>query len=470
MTEFHDDFFKTKLYNAEAEYSENVSFDKVMERRKKKRRFVFWWNPKVYITTGVLFLGGLTAFIASSFENNNRYDVSHNLTDSRNIEHSYKKATNLAESKKQISTIAQNNSEKLNIKNASSLNIIGNNRGEIKRSTNHQLGKSSFQLFTAKRKRINQNGKNNADIIGSIGIGQNLLNANVSSLIESDQKGYAKNPNWSSEDIWNLTKWNDKLNSAPLRDKHFGFEGLNLEYPELNFELPEFNISLKKTPSKWFAELSAITGSNNTIVFEDNVPLSILGTQYMAQYQLLAMKDFQNGSMFGAGVQFSEWVGNGKWQKTENVVVTKVTNRRILISMIGMPKKYAYVSDTTYEVNTNVQTGMIDYTIDKISFPLAYRFCTSIGKMPVRLGVHLAPGYTTLTKGIYFNTTDYQPLEKTRQLTVDGRISLGPMFPITKNWTFVIEPSLIYQSFITPDAQVNGKFFTGLGVAILRQF
>jgi hypothetical protein len=56
-------------------------------------------------------------------------------------------------------------------------------------------------------------------------------------------------------------------------------------------------------------------------------------------------------------------------------------------------------------------------------------------------------------------------------MTIDGRISLGPMIPISKKWTFVIEPSLIYQSYLSDNnTNVNGKFFTGLGIAILRQF
>jgi hypothetical protein len=62
-------------------------------------------------------------------------------------------------------------------------------------------------------------------------------------------------------------------------------------------------------------------------------------------------------------------------------------------------------------------------------------------------------------------------IEQTRHMTIDGRISLGPMIPISKKWTFVIEPSLIYQSYLSDNnTNVNGKFFTGLGIAILRQF
>ena len=281
---------------------------------------------------------------------------------------------------------------------------------------------------------------------------------------------FAKVSSWANEDIFNLSKWNDRLNSAKPKQNHFGFEGLNLDISDLEFDLPEFEIRLRNTPSKWFAELSVITGSNNTIVFEDDVPLSVLGTQYMAQYQMLVLKDFENGSMFGAGIQFSEWVGNGKWQRTSNAMVPKVTTRKVLISPPWQPKKYAVLSDTTYVPATTVQSGAVEYKIDKVSFPLAYRFCTSIGKLPVRFGLHLAPGYTTLTQGVYFTQTDFRPIQSNSQMTVDGRITLGPMFPITKKWTFVMEPSLIYQSFVTPDNQVNGKFFTGLGVAILHQF
>lgn len=436
--EFPDDFFKDKFYNSEAEYSENVSFEKVMDRRRKKRRFIFWWNPKTYATLGVLFLGGLTAFVTHSFNGKSTKADQVKVTniDSRNL------------------TISKNNDSKVQS------GVRNNNLGGFSKTTN--------DLFSKRNKKTADKSTNTL-----------VVNADKTLITQPEsisneqlfgESKFAKVSSWANEDIYNLSKWNDRLNSAKPKQNHFGFEGLNLDISDLEFDLPEFEIRLRNTPSKWFAELSVITGSNNTIVFEDDVPLSVLGTQYMAQYQMLVLKDFENGSMFGAGIQFSEWVGNGKWQRTSNAMVPKVTTRKVLISPPWQPKKYAVLSDTTYVPATTVQSGAVEYKIDKVSFPLAYRFCTSIGKLPVRFGLHLAPGYTTLTQGVYFTQTDFRPIQSNSQMTVDGRITLGPMFPITKKWTFVMEPSLIYQSFVTPDNQVNGKFFTGLGVAILHQF
>jgi len=473
--EFPDDFFKDKLYNSEAEFSENVSFEKVMDRRRKKRRFLFWWNPKTYATLGVLFLGGLTAYVTHSYNGNsnkaNPVQISNNENRSvtsnsyKNTKPELSQVNSVKKETVAVANVENNSLDQSTLTGKSAVTGESTNSSSafkavnrIQKSTrknvlNHSSSKLLNQL--AQEKEINDQSK--------------LAQSKPSTKV-SDEPKFAQVSNWANEDISNLTKWNDKISSAGLRENHFGFEGLKLDISDLEFDLPEFDIKLRKTPSKWFAELSVITGSNNTIVFEDNVPLSVLGTQYMAQYQMIVLKDFENGAMFGAGIQFSEWVGNGKWQRTSNLMVPKITTHKVLISPPWQPKKYAILTDTTYVPASNVQTGIIEYKIDKLSFPLAYRFNTSIGKLPVRLGIHLAPGYTTLTRGVYFTQTDFRPIASNRQMTIDGKISLGPMFPITKKWTFVMEPSLIYQSFVTPDNQVNGKFFTGLGVAILRQF
>jgi hypothetical protein len=469
--EFPDDFFKDKLYNSEADYSENVSFDKVMDRRRKKRRLLFWWNPKTYATLGVLFLGGLTAFVTHSF---NGKSNNSNIVDVANVSNS--NLTSNQTNKKEVQAeLSKKNQFENETVAASKIVKTGFNKSELSFAHSyHDLAfKKGNKIKQSKLKSVLNH--SNSKLLNQLVLEKSLNNqskiaqSNLTNKL-SEESTFGKSSILANEDIYNLSKWNDRISSAKPKQNHFGFDGLKLYMSDLEFELPDFEIKLRNTPSKWFAELSAITGSNNTIVFEDDVPLSVLGTQYMAQYQMLVLKDFENGSMFGAGIQFSEWVGNGKWQRTSNSMVPKVTTRKVLISPPWEPKKYAVLSDTTYVPVTTVQSGAVEYKIDKISFPLAYRFCTSIGKLPVRFGMHLAPGYTTVTEGVYFTQTDFRPIQSNRQMTVDGRITLGPMFPITKKWTFVMEPSLIYQSFVTPDNQVNGKFFTGLGVAILRQF
>jgi len=467
--EFPDDFFKDKLLNSEAEYGENVTFEKVMQRRRKKRRFFFWWNPKTYATFGVLFLGILTAFVTHSFYGKSNESDKVQLANV-NIHNSTANQLNQFETELSAkNSIYKESGVKSNIVKAD------NSKSEL------AIDNSSDKLAIKKAKSIKKEShksllnSSNSKFLNQLVLEKAINDQSISKksyLIDKvlEESTFAKNSNWAVEDIFNWSKWNDRIYSAKLKQNQFGFDDLNLDIYDLEFDLPDFEIKLRNTPSKWFAELSVITGSNNTIVFKEDLPLSVLGTQYMAQYQMLILKDFANGSMFGAGIQFSEWVGNGRWQSTTNSMVPKVTTHKVLISAPWQPKKYAVLSDTTYVPATTVQTGVIDYKIDKVSFPLAYRFFTSIGKLPVRFGVHLAPGYTTLTQGVYFTQTDFRPIQSSRQMTLDGRITLGPIFPITKKWTFVMEPSLIYQSFVTPDNQVNGKFFTGLGVAILHQF
>ncbi len=59
IDENQDSFFRDKLFDLESPLNEKVSFEAVMEKRKKKRRVIFCWNPKVYVVAGLFVLGGL---------------------------------------------------------------------------------------------------------------------------------------------------------------------------------------------------------------------------------------------------------------------------------------------------------------------------------------------------------------------------------------------------------------------------
>jgi hypothetical protein len=81
--------------------------------------------------------------------------------------------------------------------------------------------------------------------------------------------------------------------------------------------------------------------------------------------------------------------------------------------------------------------------------------------------MHLAPGVTTVSEGTYFTETSFNSIDKKRHTTMDGTLFVGPMIPVTRNMTLVIQPSVMYQSFVSDRGQVNGKFFGGLGVSMI---
>jgi hypothetical protein len=476
IDENQDSFFRDKLFDLESPLNEKVSFEAVMEKRKKKRRVVFWWNPKVYVVAGLFVVGGLALFLSNPFDKTNKPLSTKELTTKATVVAAEKKTKVVSD--QTISTLkdqdilsSQLSEKQFGLKSdEASLDLQKRSRKSLERGNNAAVVNSLRHNKSNRRGFSYQDQQQDITEAQIFETGKEYLN-----LDRSKSRQYKLGQQFETKSTAEETyTWNnvfDVIRSKRPNAFRFNFPEFNLASFNIDLDGKERPVKLKLRPSKWFAELSVITGSNNTINFEDNVPLSILGTQYMAQYQLLILKDLENGSMFGAGIQYSEWVGNGQWQLNKNEMVREIKNVKVLVSAPWEPKKYITIADTSFKAVNNVQVGNIEYRIDKISFPLAYRFYTQIAKTPIRLAVHLAPGYTTVNSGQYFNTTDYHMIEQTSHMTIDGRISLGPMIPISKKWTFVIEPSLIYQSYLSGNnTNVNGKFFTGLGIAILRQF
>ena len=485
MNENQDSFFRDKLYDLESPLNERVSFEEVMERRKKKRRFIFWWNPKVYVVAGLFVVGGLGMYLANPFDEH-RTPVSTKDLTTKVVSSNAKKAAEKNGQEKSSTENASNQVENYNKGLTQSQNAkmqIENHRGIHAQSEGLKI-QTDFQSDNSSQINLRRDFNRKQTRRG-----YSLINENQTGIFEDQifetSKEYLKlshNKSATLEDFLsgkssNLADKQYTWNNQNEIIRSLSLTQLKIQYP--HFDWASFNIDLdipdrpmlpKMPNSKWYAELSVITGSNNTINFEENVPLSVLGTQYMAQYQLLLLKDLENGSMLGAGIQYSEWVGNGQWQLNKNEMIQRIDTNVVRISAPWQPKRYVTIIDTSYVPANNVQTGNIEYRIGKISFPFAYRFYTQIAKTPIRVGFHLAPGYTTVNSGTYFTTTDYRPIDQARHLTFDGKLSIGPMIPVTKKWTFVIEPSIMYQSFLTDNnATVNGKFFTGLGIAILRK-
>lgn len=257
------------------------------------------------------------------------------------------------------------------------------------------------------------------------------------------------------------------LKSARMRFTPIDWDKTNWDLEGIEFDIPEQRIRNKFQKLPWFFEVSAIAASNNTINFDEDRPLSVLGTQYLAQYSASFLKEFNNATMWGLGVQYSEWVGNGQWRENEFVKVMRLDTQIRSITLPGMPKRYYTVIDTNYQTVNNSRTGLISYKIDKVAIPISYRFHVQFMKVPLQIGMHLAPGVTTVSEGTYFTETSFNSIDKKRHTTMDGKLFVGPMIPVTRNMTLVIQPSVMYQSFVSDRGQVNGKFFGGLGVSMI---
>lgn len=483
MNENQDSFFRDKLYDLESPLNEKVTFEEVMERRKKKRRFIFWWNPKMYVVAGLFVVGGLGLYLSNPFEKSKAPMSTKSLSVKAKVLNQ-ENISNKGAEKHDVESLKDQNSGNASLSQFesksfadNSLNVNVNERGLKKKTNAETIDFDAIHLTGIKksglqsRRGYSQDAENTNSILEDqifetskeyLKLGKHKQVTLKDFLAGNTQTSEDKQYTWQNK--------NELIRSLGLSAIRFNMPEFDFASFDIDLDIPDRPVLPKMPTSKWYAELSVITGSNNTINFEENVPLSILGTQYMAQYQMLILKDLENGSMLGAGVQYSEWVGNGQWQLNKNEMVQKIDTNRVLISPPWKPKRYLTIVDTSYIPVNNVQTGNIEYRIDKISFPLAYRFYTQIAKTPIRVGFHLAPGYTTVNAGTYFTNTDYRVFDQSRYMTVDGKLAIGPMIPINKKWTFIIEPSLMYQSFLSDNnSTVNGKFFTGLGIAILRK-
>ncbi len=518
-----------RLKDQEMDYSERVSFEEVMERRKKKKRAFVWWRRSVAILAGLGLVGFAIYYVQPKNSQTNaesNYNLANSNTSKTNTNSNSAKSNSSSanynlENEKGVAANKYNESASNNAQK--SLNLLGSNKSSVekrvqpkKRQVRNILAESMAireQLIRPESKRAQQFqelaehpsgvslsnssaiASNNGDLRmePSKTSSQNTLE-NRSELGTSDQNAESASKTLEAENhvfgelaqsspenteidrFGGVTDASQNygfawatwmLSSARLRYTPIDWNKNNWDIEGIEFEIPEQRIRNKFQKLPWFFEVSAIAASNNTINFDEDRPLSVLGTQYLAQYSATFLKEFNNATMWGLGLQYSEWVGNGQWRENEFVKVMKLDTQVRSITLPGLPKRYYTVVDTSYQTVNNSRTGLISYKINKIALPISYRFHVQMFKVPVQIGMNLAPGITTVSEGTYFTETSFNTIEKKRHTTMDGKLFVGPMIPVTRNMTLVIQPSVMYQSFINDRNQVNGKFFGGLGVSMI---
>ncbi len=434
-----------ELQNLETQYSPQTNFDEVMNRRKKKRRGFIWWTTR---SSALLLIGFGSAY---SYFNSFNQAPSNNPTVV-----SYPTVSTKVESTKDVSdkelsgkngSINDGSLKPLSASTASgnrltaSANASNNsNASKSLSTTSKNLSKKSKFLVSKSRKSKVQSPK----AFVTTPMSQNIV-AQPSEKTTSIQTETLQEVQQRIAQIFNGKNRLSRMNISTWKTIPSDVDWIDLDLKE-----PEIKLHPGKLP--WYVEFSAITGSNSQIDFDNQQNLSILGTQYIAQYQGSILREFQNATMWGLGISYTEWVGNGQWRNIEETIA-KVYDSTVM--------------DSVWKSTLNTTTGMINYRIDKISVPLQFRFHTQILKLPIRLGAQLAPGMTTLTEGNYFNETSFGPINRQRNFSFDGKLTIGPMIPISDHFTIIIEPSLVFQTFRGPNNQWNAKSFTGLGIGMM---
>ncbi len=434
-----------ELQNLETQYSPQTNFDEVMNRRKKKRRGFIWWTTRSSVLLLIGFGSAYSYFNSFNQAPSNNPNVVSSPTVSTKVEST--KDVSDKELSGKNSSINDGSLKPLTASTASgnrlttSANASNNsNASKSLSTTSTNLSKKSKFLVSKSRKSKVQSPK----AFVTTPMSQNIV-AQPSEKTTSIQTETLQEVQQRIAQIFNGKNRLSRMNISTWKTIPSDVDWIDLDLKE-----PEIKLHPGKLP--WYVEFSAITGSNSQIDFDNQQNLSILGTQYIAQYQGSILREFQNATMWGLGISYTEWVGNGQWRNIEETI-TKVYDSTVM--------------DSVWKSTLNTTTGMINYRIDKISVPLQFRFHTQILKLPIRLGAQLAPGMTTLTEGNYFNETSFGPINRQRNFSFDGKLTIGPMIPISDHFTIIIEPSLVFQTFRGPNNQWNAKSFTGLGIGMM---
>ncbi len=434
-----------EIQNLETQYSPQTNFNEVMNRRKKKRRGFIWWTTRSSVLLLIGFGSAYSYFNSFNQAPSNNPNVVSSPTVSTKVEST--KDVSDKELSGKNSSINDGSLKPLTASTASgnrlttSANASNNsNASKSLSTTSKNLSKKSKFLVSKSRKSKVQSPK----AFVTTPMSQNIV-AQPSEKTTSIQTETLQEVQQRIAQIFNGKNRLSRMNISTWKTIPSDVDWIDLDLKE-----PEIKLHPGKLP--WYVEFSAITGSNSQIDFDNQQNLSILGTQYIAQYQGSILREFQNATMWGLGISYTEWVGNGQWRNIEETI-TKVYDSTVM--------------DSVWKSTLNTTTGMINYRIDKISVPLQFRFHTQILKLPIRLGAQLAPGMTTLTEGNYFNETSFGPINRQRNFSFDGKLTIGPMIPISDHFTIIIEPSLVFQTFRGPNNQWNAKSFTGLGIGMM---
>ncbi|MCL9980310.1 MAG: hypothetical protein NBV77_02580 [Bacteroidia bacterium] len=423
------------LQDLETSYSPQTNFDEVMNRRKKKRRGFIWWTTRSSVLLLIGF-GSAYAYFSTPAQNTTT-KIKSNVSSITNTSSSSTTSSKSALSDKASTSLNSISSVPAKVESFEKSKTLG-------LTSNSQSSKTSSLRVQTKNRTRNQR-ETQPQTIALIPSTSQEIESNTADKSTSIPTETLQEVQQRIAQIFNGKNRLSRTNIASWKTIPSDVDWIDLDLKE-----PEIKLRPGKLP--WFVEFSAITGSNTQIDFDNQQNLSILGTQYIAQYQGSLLREFQNATMWGLGISYTEWVGNGQWRNIEETI-TKTFDSTLMDSVL------------TSKFNTT--TGMINYRIDKISLPVQFRFHTQILKLPIRLGAQLAPGITTLTEGNYFTETSFAPINRQRNFSFDGKLTVGPMIPITDQFTIIIEPSLVFQSFRGPNNQWNAKSFTGLGIGMM---
>ena len=444
---------RDKLLDLESPFNERVSFEAVMKKREKKKRRAILWIPSMVVVAGLFVLGGLGVMWVQT-------------------DQQPEKAPQVAVAKA-ILKPSLGKKAKSPKAEPSPLKLIQELQAEKGTISSHR-GTQKHPSHVEKTAVL-------AEIPNLAQIRQEMQPLKVVEMPEMMAKVDVVNAVGSPVEIVDATPDNSNLAakefdaSQGLCDPQ-GLEmvSLGIADPLKNYlEIPEGEYEAQWDPallqSKWYAEMSATTGSSVVINFNEDDRLSILGNIYHANYHGLLLKDIGSGFMIGSGISYGEIVGTGEWRVREFQERMSIDSYDLVVMI--PPVQTVRVYDTTY-TQVRVETeGALNFRIDKFAIPLAARYHFMLGKMAWRAAAQLNPGFTVKTSGDFFTNTEYSAIERQKNLTMDLKLAVGPTISIYKDWFLILEPNLMHHTYRDLKSGVSkGKTLTGFGVSVLHNF
>lgn len=470
-----------QIHDLESPLNERMTFEEVMQRReKKKRRLLLFW-PRIVIVGGLFTAAGLGYFAWNSAHSKVKKSIV--------IAENHSKSSQKIQYQKQVEDKVENtiqstkdNSEKSVTDKDNS--VIQITKKLVKRPTAVNTVLFSQEASRSMGKKSQETMDEEVAAIISEGYNSVLVTSEVKNIINPTEEILSQSLELISAEIivekeTEINRWLDieallALTHGkglqmfeipdPLSQSEFEAVFVDLEEDELNRYFKPGNFD-----SPYHLELSVGTGSRVLTNFDETLPLSVLGNQYNAHYQLSLLKDVSNGIQLALGMSYGEWEGNGQWQKREWNSYT-VRDSSVLIGFPNPNDRQVIYFDSTVNELTTTQGG-IKYQITKISIPIGFRKLMYLGKTPFRVAMQISPGRTMKSSGYYFSDFEFHSIDNQRLTTMDMKVAMGPSININRNFTVVLEPNANMQMFHDSRTnRIHSKSFYGFGFSLIRHF
>ncbi len=470
-----------QIHDLESPLNERMTFEEVMQRReKKKRRLLLFW-PRIVIVGGLFTAAGLGYFAWNSAHSKVKKSIV--------IAENHSKSSQKIQYQKQVEDKVENtiqstkdNSEKSVTDKDNS--VIQITKKLVKRPTAVNTVLFSQEASRSMGKKSQETMDEEVAAIISEGYNSVLATSEVKNIINPTEEILSQSLELISAEIivekeTEINRWLDieallALTHGkglqmfeipdPLSQSEFEAVFVDLEEDELNRYFKPGNFD-----SPYHLELSVGTGSRVLTNFDETLPLSVLGNQYNAHYQLSLLKDVSNGIQLALGMSYGEWEGNGQWQKREWNSYT-VRDSSVLIGFPNPNDRQVIYFDSTVNELTTTQGG-IKYQITKISIPIGFRKLMYLGKTPFRVAMQISPGRTMKSSGYYFSDFEFHSIDNQRLTTMDMKVAMGPSININRNFTVVLEPNANMQMFHDSRTnRIHSKSFYGFGFSLIRHF